>query len=156
MSNFTIIHMTTSEEMDAKGYIHWKTWQETYKGLMPDDYLEKVTVEKCKDIAHRYPQNTLLLKVKQEVVGYVCYGNNADGNGEIIAIYLLREQQGKKLGLALMNAAVGQMADKSQITLWVLGSNEKAIKFYERYGFQFDGVTKACNVGTELRMVYTK
>lgn len=156
MSNFTITPMVTEEEKDEKGCVHWQTWQETYKGLMPNDYLEKMTIDKCIEMAHRWPQNTLLLKVDDKIVGFVCYGENAEGGGEIIAIYLLAEYQGRKLGYELMNAAFAQMTDKKKVTLWVLKGNEKAIKFYERYGFLFDGTEKKCSVGTELRMVFIK
>lgn len=156
MRNFTITPMVTEEEMGEKGLIHWQTWQETYKGLMPEEYLKKMTLEKCIEMAHRWPENTLLLKVNNEVAGFCCYGDNADGDGEVIAIYLLAEYQGQKLGYALMNAAVDQMPDKARVTLWVLKGNEKAIRFYKRYGFRFDGMEKQCSVGTELRMVFIK
>lgn len=156
MSNFTITPMVTEEEMDGKGLVHWQTWQETYKGLMPEEYLKNMTTEKCVEMAHRWPQNTLLLKVDNKVVGFSCYGENSEGDGEIIAIYLLAEYQGQKLGYTLMNAAFDQMPDKKKVTLWVLEGNEKAIRFYKRYGFQFDGVEKQCSVGTELRMAITR
>ena len=36
---------------------------------------------------------------------------------------------------------------------WVLDGNERAITFYERQGFRFDGSTKPEDVGLERRMV---
>ena len=30
MMEISIIPMTTSEDMDGKGYVHWKSWHETY------------------------------------------------------------------------------------------------------------------------------
>jgi ribosomal protein S18 acetylase RimI-like enzyme len=35
----------------------------------------------------------------------------------------------------------------------VLHSNERAIRFYERQGFRFDGTTKPEDFGLERRMV---
>ncbi len=37
--------------------------------------------------------------------------------------------------------------------LWVLDGNERAIEFYERQGFRFDGTSKVEPVGVERRMV---
>ncbi len=156
MNSFTITPMVTAEEMDEKGCIHWQTWHETYKDLMSENYLKNVTQEKCVEMAHRWPQNTLLLKVDNKIVGFSCYGENSDGDGEIIAIYLLSEYQKKRLGYELMKATFDKLADKTKVTLWVLEGNEKAVKFYERYGFQFAGIEKHSSVGTELQMVYRR
>ena len=97
-----------------------------------------------------------VVKVDNKIVGFSCYGVNSDGDGEVIAIYLLAEYQKRKLGYELMNVTFDKMADKTKVTLWVLKGNEKAIKFYERYGFRFDGMEKQSSVGTELRMVFRR
>ena len=49
--------MKTDDDMDAKGYVHWKSWHETYEGLMPDDYLNSISLEKCIQMAHKWTQN---------------------------------------------------------------------------------------------------
>ena len=46
MIEFEICPMVSDSEMDEKGYVHYKSWQETYSGLMPDDYLKGLTLEK--------------------------------------------------------------------------------------------------------------
>jgi len=41
----------------------------------------------------------------------------------------------------------------------VLKGNDRAIKFYERYGFRFDGTEQEIMLGTpntELRMIYER
>ena len=46
-----------------------------------------------------------------------------------------------------------------RIAVWVLKGNDKAIRFYERYGFRFDGTESEIELGTpntEIRMVYDK
>ena len=45
-------------DMDGKGYVHWKSWQETYSGLIPEASLAKRTLERCQDVARRWPENT--------------------------------------------------------------------------------------------------
>ncbi len=37
-----------------------------------------------------------------------------------------------------------------------LKGNDKAIRIYHRYGFQFDGAEKVSAYGTELRMIWEK
>ncbi len=152
-----IVPMKTDEEMDGKGYVHWKSWQETYSGLMPPQYVDTLTLEQTVSWAHSWPQNTLVLKEGGQVIGFSCFGES-DGSGpgktgEVIAIYVLEKYQGRGLGLQLMKATMELLADKREVILWVLKGNEKAIRFYLRYGFQFDKTERTKAFGTELRMV---
>ena len=58
-----------------------------------------------------------------------------------------------------MNAAFEKLAAYKQIAVWVLKGNERAIRFYERYGFRFDNAEQEINLGTpntELRMVFER
>ncbi len=142
------------EDYGAKGYVHWKSWQETYTGLIKERFILNQSLEKFQSIAHRWPQNTLVAEVDGKIVGYSCYGKGEDGSGEVIAIYLLKEVQGTGLGRKLMDAAIAQLADCSPITLWVLKGNDQAINFYKHYGFRLTGEEKAIPLGIELRMAY--
>lgn len=144
------------EDADAKGYVHWKSWQETYTGLMPEKYLANQTLEKCQTIARRWPDNTLLLKLDGRAVGFACYNRNDCGSGEIIALYLLKGAQGFGLGRKLMDAALHKLCGCTLIALWVLKGNDHAIGFYEHCGFRLDGVEKELPFGIELRMTYVK
>lgn len=54
-ANFVIAPMQTAADMDGKAYVHWKTWHETYTGLMPQPYLDRVTLEKCKVWTRIFP-----------------------------------------------------------------------------------------------------
>ena len=55
------------------------------------------------------------------------------------------------MGYALLKAAIGD----EPAYLWVLDGNPRAIDFYERQGFRFDGTRKTEPVGVERRMVRT-
>ena len=37
--------------------------------------------------------------------------------------------------------------------MWVLEKNERAIRFYHKYGFEFDGAKKEWNLGTPVSIV---
>ena len=154
MIEYEICPMTTESEMDEKGYVHWRSWHETYEALMLEDYLKNVTLEKCVQMAHKWPQNTFLIKVDNKVVGFSCFGESKETENahEIIAIYLLKEYQGQKLGYELLRRTVSSFSDDAKIVLWVLKGNEKAIHFYEKFGFSFNGNEKTLPFGTELQM----
>ena len=106
--NLTIRDMRP-EDADEKGYVHYKTWQETYSGLIDEQYLASQTPDKCRAMAHRWPENTLLAEVDGSIVGFSCYGMDDSGAGEVIAIYLLREAQGRGLGRRLMDATIERL-----------------------------------------------
>ncbi|NLB49980.1 MAG: GNAT family N-acetyltransferase [Clostridiaceae bacterium] len=155
--HFEIVPMKTDEEMDGKAFVHWKSWQETYTGLMPQAYVDALTLEQAASWAHRWPQNTLVLKKGDKVLGFSCFSTSddsgSDQTGEVIALYVLGDYQGRGLGLELMKATMDRLADKREVILWVLRGNEKAIRFYQRYGFRFDKTERTKAFGTELRMV---
>lgn len=146
------IHDMRPEDMDGKGYVHWKSWQETYTGLIEPQYITNQTLEKCRDIAHRWPENTLVAELGGKIVGFACYGKTDSGVNEIIAIYLLKEAQGLGLGRKLIDAAFRRLDPNQPVVLWVLKGNDRAIGFYEHYDFRLDGTTKDISIGTELRM----
>ena len=163
MRKIDIVPMVTDDDKNGKGYVHWKSWHETYTGLIDPAYMEKLTLEKCIDMAHRWPDNILVAKDGNNVVGFVGYGESGDDAfadcGEVFAIYVLADYHGQKIGYDLMNAAFEKLADYKKIAVWVLKGNDRAIKFYERYGFRFDGTEKEIKLGTlntELRMVCTR
>lgn len=143
-------------DYDRKGYVHWKSWQETYTGLIPAAFLAKQTLEKCQNIARQRPENTFVAELDGNIVGFSCYGSSrdaADANiGEVYAIYILKETQRLGLGRKLMDAAIAKLAGRSPITLWVLKGNDQAIGFYQHYGFRLDDSEKETPMGTVLRM----
>ena len=163
MGGYTIKPMESEEEIDGKGYVHYKSWHETYAGLIDAGYLEGITLEKCVGIARRWPDNIMVAKDGDKVIGFVGCGAYQDetlpGYGEVFAIYVLKEYHGQKVGYELMNAALERLSDYQKIAVWVLKGNDRAIRFYERYGFRFDGTQAELTLGspnTELRMIYER
>lgn len=163
MGRYIIKPMESEEEIDGKGYVHYKSWHETYTGSIDAGYMEGITLEKCRSIARRWPDNIMIAKDGDKVIGFVGFGVYRDetlpGYGEVFSIYVLQEYQGQKVGYELMNAALERLSDYQKIAVWVLKGNDKAIRFYERYGFRFDGTQAELMLGspsTELRMIYQR
>ena len=155
--------METDDEIRGKGYVHYKSWQQAYPGLVDQSYLDKMSEQKCEEIAYRWLDNILVAKDGERVVGFVGYGKcrNEDlcDAGEVFAIYVLAEYYGKGVGKALMDAALELLRDYKQVAVWVLKGNERAIRFYEKCGFCIDGKEETVTLGTpatEVRMVMKK
>ena len=161
--SITIKPMESPAEIEGKAYVHWKSWQEAYAGLIDQGYLDRMTLESCIEKAYRWRDRILVAKDGDKVVGFAGYGPYRDDTlpdtGEIFAIYVLSEYYGKQAGWALMQAALRELAEYPRIALWVLKGNVHAIRFYEKCGFQFDGTEQPITLGREvieLRMTLTR
>ena len=157
--DLTIKQMETPEEIEGKSLIHWQTWREAYDDLLPAEFQETMTLEKCRFFSQKYPENTLIAMDGMKVVGFISYGNFRDETiqaGEIIALYVLKDYYGKGVSEQLMHAAFVALDHFSEIYLWVLKDNKRAITFYQKMGFTVDGPEKILELGKpvkELRMV---
>ena len=60
MMDITIKKMETDDEIRGKAYVHWKSWHEAYRGIVSDAYLDGMTLEKCTDIAFKWPDNLIV------------------------------------------------------------------------------------------------
>ena len=147
----------TDEELCGRGYVHCTSWQEAYRGIVCDRYLDSMTVEATTARARQFPENTLIAKDKEKVVGFAVYGPSRDEDlkdaGEVVAIYVLSEYYDHKIGYRLMNEAFSRLSEYNTIFVWVLEKNERAISFYRKYGFEFDGSKKEWNLGTPVSIV---
>ena len=151
--------METPEEIEGKSLVHWQTWREAYDDLLPEEFQETMTLDRCRFLSQKYPENTLIAMDGKKVVGFISYGNFRDEAiqvGEIIALYVLKDYYGKGVSKQLMHAAFVALDQFSEIYLWVLKDNKRAIAFYQKMGFSFDGQEKILKLGKpvkELRMI---
>ena len=152
--------METPEEIEGKSLVHWQTWREAYDDLLPAEFQETMTLERCRFFSQKYPENTLIAMDGMKVVGFISYGNFRDKTmqaGEIIALYVLKDYYGKGIAQKLVKAALTALDSFSEIFLWVLKDNKRAIAFYQKMGFTFDGQEKMLELGKpikERRMVF--
>lgn len=144
-------------------------WQAAYRGILPDDYLNRMRVDgerrrrhmiKQATAAHRSVLVESVAVQADAIVGWVAGGRCRDadrpgpGHGEVYAIYVLPEWWGR--GGLLMAHAVRALTEAGQpdITLWVLEANEQARRFYAAAGFRPDGARQLLDLGgpvTEVR-----
>ena len=130
---------------DAKAIaeIHVATWQAAYQGVIPDDFLRAMTVEKRLAYwreAIEFSDPQILVAVDADkVIGFVGFDRSRDAGtkstvGEIWALYISPEHWRQGAGLALWDGARDGLKDEgcTQVTLWVLVANERALQFYEQ------------------------
>ena len=50
----------TDEELCGRGYVHCTAWQEAYRGIVSDRYLDTMTVEATTARARQFPESSAL------------------------------------------------------------------------------------------------
>ena len=151
-----IKQMETDDEIRGKAFVHWRSWHEAYRDIVDPEYLCKLTLAKCEEIAFRWRENILVALDGGKVVGFAGYGNATDEElpdaGELFALYVLPEYYGTGLGRRLTDAALA-LIGQPKVALWVLKDNHRAIRFYEKYGFRADGREKTLTLGMPVQVI---
>jgi RimJ/RimL family protein N-acetyltransferase len=145
-------HMTVrlAELADAPAValVHVRSWQAAYRGQIPDEVLDNLSVEDRESMWEReIPKGGVWVALADdEVVGFVAAGPSRedDAESELYAIYFLQSAWGSGLAEPLALAALGDFRDT---IVWVLDENKRARRFYERLGFVADGVLKSDTIG---------
>ena len=131
---------------DARGIVEMitRTWITTYKGLMPDEVLERHSAatdervkktEKCIETG----ECCLVAEDSGEIVGSVRYGESRnpdfDNCGEIYSLYVIDNRQKLSLGKGLLIKALEDLSEQgfNSVIVNVLDGN-KAINFYKKHG----------------------
>ena len=141
MSSYTV-RPASPRDAKAIAEIHVATWQAAYEDFMPADYLKSMTVEKRQSYwreAIEYSEPQLLVALEADkVVGFVGYDRSRDAGtkstvGEIWAIYVAPAHWGGGAGIALWDGAREGLKEEgcTQVTMWVLLQNERALRFCE-------------------------
>lgn len=111
------------------------TWKSTYKGMISDEILDNLDLneqaEKLKDLLPRKDDKKFLLAAEVDgvIVGFAAGGIERDGkygvDGEVYAIYVLKEYQNQNIGKNLMKYSIEKLSDMGLISslVWVLESN---------------------------------
>jgi L-amino acid N-acyltransferase YncA len=147
------IRGATPDDVRAVAEIHVASWRWAYEGLIPNEFLDGISVEDREEmwreaLTSSVPARGLVVaEANDGLVGFAAFGPTEDpeaaGVGEVYAIYVKPEAVGTGAGWELFTRAIGSMRScgfRSAI-LWVLEGNERARRFYERAGWAWDGTT---------------
>ena len=141
MSSYSVRPATVR---DAKtiAEIHVAAWHAAYADLMPDDFLKKMTLEKRLAYwreAIEFSEPQLLVATEgDKTVGFVGFDRSRDKGtrstvGEIWALYVAPAHWDQGAGLALWDGAREGLKEEgcTQVTLWALLCNDRALRFFE-------------------------
>lgn len=144
------MHIRHANEQDAAGIanVHVNSWKTTYKGIVEDRFLENLSaadrIEGWRRKLANMPEDEQLQVIADEdgkVYGFMSYGMEREqkisDEGELYAIYLLKEIQGMGWGRELF-ARLKEFLQKNgyrSLLVWVLEGNS-AEHFYKHMGGQ--------------------
>ena len=155
------IRPATSADAPGVARVQVDTWRTAYRGMVPDSYLDGMSYE---DSAERWgrglsnPERRGFAFVAKdeagEIVGFAVGGpqrSDVPGyDGQLYAIYVLQDQQGKGIGRALAQAIARELLARGMrsMVVWVLTENHPSRRFYESLGgvwlregeFELDGL----------------
>jgi ribosomal protein S18 acetylase RimI-like enzyme len=152
-----LIRPATVYDAEAIARVHVESWRTTYTGLLPQSYMDQLTIERrvaywTSSLQREGNQRGTFVACDEcsNVVGFVGCGpirkEVSTFDGEIYVIYLLESAQGLGYGRALVLAAAAHLIalGLESLLLWVLQDNPKARGFYAALG------------GVDLGMVRTE
>ncbi len=143
----------------AIAQVHIQSWQEAYKGLIPQDFLDALPnelddrIKMWMNILANPKRWAWVAESANGIAGFILFGPPRDPDRkdfiELGAIYLLASEKGKGIGFSLLSTGFSEMQGLgySKAYCWVLEGNPTA-QFYERSGAQFSGQIKEDKIGT--------
>lgn len=148
MSEF-LIRNATLEDAEKVAYIHVKAWQESYQGIIDQNYLDTISfsdrlILRKKILMNPKPAQINLVAVHDnKIVGFcdggVAFDLSEAYHGEIYALYILDGFKRYGIGKTLLNYVNRHLEQHLLIpyVTWVLEENKTACRFYEKHGGQF-------------------
>jgi ribosomal protein S18 acetylase RimI-like enzyme len=139
-----VIRKATVGDAPAIARVHVSSWLSTYRGLLPDDFLESLSesnyAERWKRVITEGTSTVVVAEDGAGVVGFASGGRERAGEqgfeGELYAIYVFDNAQRRGFGRELVRAIVDGLRELglTNMIIWVLRDNRPAREFYERLG----------------------
>ena len=135
----------TAADVDRLAALHARSWQETYRGILPDFFLDnEVEAERLAYWQDKFQENSpnrymLVAEADGQLAGFACaYTDDDPIYGALLDnLHVAQGYKGRGIGRRFMQ----QIADwvvQNQATpslyLWVYEKNHAARQFYERLG----------------------
>ncbi|WBX80229.1 GNAT family N-acetyltransferase [Virgibacillus salarius] len=124
-------------------YVHVESWKSTYKGIIPDAYIQKQTYERRTNLWNDNLRNQTVFIAEDHtgnIVGFAVGGQERTNDypsyqGELYAIYLLKNYQGIGIGRRLFRSVTQQLRrDGFRSMLVLVLADNNARYFYETMG----------------------
>ncbi|WP_273130840.1 GNAT family N-acetyltransferase [Metabacillus sp. HB246100] len=131
------------KDVEAISDVHIKSWKQTYTDIVPEKYLSTLSIEEKRQLWTRVIPNGGVYVVQNDhgdVIGFASGGKERTGTyeqyeGELYAIYLLKQYQGRGIGNKLFQVLVNDLKTKEiqSMVVWVIAENSSRL-FYEKMG----------------------
>ncbi len=160
LNNNVFLRVATPDDAEGIAVVRIDSWRKTYRGVIPDSYLDAMEVEESMAIWRRVltaasvTTSVFVAELDGEVVGFAA-GKMLDEekfgmNAELAAIYLQPSIQRSGIGHSLVRMVVDAHLKQGAhgLIAWVLSRNKIARQFYEKLGaellieqpFNWDGM----------------
>lgn len=155
-----LIRKAKIQDAESIAKVHIDTWRTTYKGIVPDEKLDNMSLERDIEMQRKFISNeevtTLVCEIHGQVIGFACCGERRDGpekfKGELYGLYISKEYQGRGIGNKMVEEVVKELKSReySSMLLWALEENSSC-KFYEKLGGQKVGEQYLEYAGKKVR-----
>lgn len=158
-----LVRGMTSEDALAVATIHTLAWQQAYKGIVAQNFLDSIDVEKRaanwrRGIEMNDPAIIRLVATDEnQILGFASGLENRTKtelphcDAELWAIYVHPVHIGRGVGKALVDRFKGELRStgKTRLCIWTLEANSLARRFYEKQGGILGGA-KEVKIGDQL------
>lgn len=139
------IRKASENDITGIAHVQIKSWQSTYKGILPDTYLNSMNLETRKknwtrNLKMLHSATYIAENDEGHIVGFAAGGPEQTNTlhyfqGEVYAIYLLQEYQRQGIGKKLIKAVVEELIRKQHgnLIIWALKDNPSR-GFYKALG----------------------
>jgi len=142
-----LVRPAVAEDAPAIARVHVETWQATYRGIVPQDFLDALNIpDRTALWTRQIGESDAAILVSENgdgLCGFISGGRLRDGaivaemgyDAEIYTLYVLPSAQGQGAGRSLMQALAGHLAGSGlrRPVVWALEENPWCA-FYERLG----------------------
>jgi ribosomal protein S18 acetylase RimI-like enzyme len=165
---FVVVQIRRAAAADARDIaeLHVRSWQWAYRGQLPDEFLDRLSVEGRtsmweRQLAREDARVWVAENDAGSIIGFAHTGASRDddappGTAELYAIYIDPAIVGTGVGRTLIVHALEDLRARGyrETTLWVLESNQRGRRFYGSGGWRPDGASKVeTPSGVELEEV---
>ena len=138
------IRKASKEDIKVVSRVYVDSWRNTYRGLVPDDYLDTLSYEEAEkkwiDFFNNENEPFIYIAINDagRIIGFASGKSIDEENfgGELYSLYLLQASRGLGIGRHLVSGIAKHFKEKGiySMMVWVMKQNEFGLGFYERMG----------------------
>lgn len=137
-----IIRKSTKEDCKKIAHVVTTAWNETYKGIASDEFLNSLYLneeERANSSYNKFDEkdnHQYVLEVDDEIVGFIDVGKSEEKDcGEIFALYIINGYKGYGFGKKLIESGIKELKSMgfNNMIIGCLEGN-KANDFYKHIG----------------------